>query len=36
MSTQRIILDLIARLERNREAYCFGQYNKTQLRREVE
>jgi hypothetical protein len=36
MSAPRIILDLIERFERNREAYRSGQYNQTQLRREWE
>ncbi len=34
MNVSKVILELIERFDRNREAYLSGQYNETQLRRE--
>jgi predicted type IV restriction endonuclease len=34
-SAPQIVVDLVERFERNREVYCAGQYNETQLRREL-
>ena len=36
MSAPQIILDLIDRFERNKEAYKSGSYNETQVRRELD
>jgi predicted type IV restriction endonuclease len=33
-SVPKVILDLVERFERNREAYKSGHYNETQVRRE--
>jgi hypothetical protein len=34
IAAPRIIIELVERFERNREAYLNGKYNETQLRRE--